>query len=47
MQVVVKLLQRIYGGEGYYCEWTSEVRCCSRSANSTVRVVSEIVSVSM
>ena len=23
--VVVKLLQRIYGGEGYYCEWTEDV----------------------
>ena len=23
--VVVKLLQRIYGGQGYYCEWTKDV----------------------
>ena len=23
--VVVKLLQKIYGGQGYYCEWTYEV----------------------
>ena len=23
--VVVKLWQKIYGGEGYYCEWTEEV----------------------
>ena len=23
--VVVKLLQRIYGGQGYYIEWTNEV----------------------
>lgn len=23
--VVVKLLQRIYGGHGYYCEWTKDV----------------------
>ena len=23
--VVVKLLQKIYGGQGYYAEWTKEV----------------------
>lgn len=23
--VVVKLLQKIYGGQGYYCEWTNDV----------------------
>jgi len=23
--VVVKILQRIYGGEGYYCDWTKEI----------------------
>ena len=23
--IVVKLLQKIYGGEGYYLEWTNEV----------------------
>ena len=23
--VIVKLFQRIYGGQGYYCEWTNEV----------------------
>ena len=23
--IVVKLFQRIYGGRGYYCEWTNEV----------------------
>ena len=42
--VVVKLLQRIYGQQGYYCEWTREVallfgRTCGLGGN----VVSEIV----
>lgn len=42
--VVVKLLQRIYGQQGYYCEWTREVallfgRACGLGGN----VVSEIV----
>lgn len=42
--VVVKLLQRIYGQQGYYCEWTKEVallfgRACGLGGN----VVSEIV----
>lgn len=23
--VIVKLLQKIYGGDGYYCEWTNEI----------------------
>ena len=23
--VIVKLFQKIYGGQGYYCEWTNEV----------------------
>ena len=43
--VIVKLFQRIYGQQGYYCEWTNEVallfsRYCGLGAN----VVSEIVS---
>lgn len=43
--VVVKLLQKIYGGEGYYCEWTDEVALlfsrkeCGEGGN----VVSDIV----
>ena len=46
--VVVKLLQRIYGGEGYYCEWTSEVALLFAKRNSTGgSVVSEIVSASI
>ena len=27
--VIVKLYQKIYGGLGYYCEWTNDVACCS------------------
>ena len=43
--VIVKLFQRIYGQQGYYCEWTNEVallfgRYCGLGGN----VVSEIVS---
>ena len=46
--VVVKLLQRIYGGEGYYCEWTNEVALLFAKRNSTGgSVVSEIVSASI
>lgn len=43
--VIVKLLQRIYGGQGYYCEWTNEVALLfGRFCGSGVGVVSEIVS---
>lgn len=46
--IVVKLLQRIYGGEGYYCEWTNEVALLFAKRNSTGgSVVSEIVSASI
>ena len=46
--VVVKLLQRIYGGEGYYCEWTNEVALLfSRKIGLGGNVVSEIVSASV
>ncbi len=46
--VVVKLYQKIYGGFGYYCEWTNEVallfgRSCGLGGNA----VSEIVSASI
>lgn len=46
--VVVKLLQRIYGQEGYYIEWTNEVlllfaRSCGLGGND----VSEIVKASV
>lgn len=48
--VVVKILQYIYGGQGYYCEWTNEVallfsrKLCLSDGGS---VVSEIVSASI
>lgn len=46
--IVVKLLQRIYGGEGYYCEWTNEVALLFAKRNSTGgSVVSEIVEASV
>lgn len=46
--VVVKLLQKIYGGEGYYCEWTKEVALLfSKNLGLGVGVVSEIVSASV
>ena len=42
--VVVKLLQRIYGGDGYYCKWTEEVALrFARKIGSGGSVVSEIV----
>jgi len=42
--VVVKLFQRIYGGEGYYCEWTNEIALVfSRKNGIGANVVSEIV----
>lgn len=46
--VVVKLLQKIYGEQGYYCEWTKEVallfaRKCGLGGNA----VSEIVNASL
>ena len=47
--VVVKLLQRIYGQQGYYCEWTDEVallfsRQCGELGGSAV---SEIITASI
>lgn len=46
--VIVKLWQRIYGGQGYYCEYTDEVALLfSKSINEGVSVVSEIVSASL
>lgn len=43
--VIVKLFQRIYGQQGYYCEWTNEVALLfSRRCGLGVNVVSEIVS---
>ena len=46
--VVVKLLQRIYGGQGYYCEWTDEVALLfARKIGAGAGVVSEIVEASI
>lgn len=43
--VVVKLFQRIYGRQGYYCEWTNEVALLfSKQCGLGCSVVSEIVS---
>lgn len=42
--VVVKLWQKIYGGEGYYCEWNDDVALVfARKINAGANVVSEIV----
>lgn len=43
--VVVKLFQRIFGGEGYYCEWTNEVALLfSKNVGLGGNAVSEILS---
>lgn len=43
--IVVKLLQRIYGGQGYYCEWTNDIILLfSKSIGQSNNLVSEIVS---
>lgn len=42
--VIIKLFQRIYGGEGYYCEWNEDVALLfSRKIGLGCTVVSEIV----
>ena len=46
--IVVKLYQQIYGGFGYYCEWTNEVALLfSRSVGLGGNVVSEILEASI
>lgn len=46
--VVVKLLQRIYAGQGYYCEWTNEVALLfSKKIGLGCNAVSEIVGTSI
>lgn len=43
--VVVKLFQRIYGMQGYYCEWTNEVALLfGKNIGLGRNVVSEIIS---
>ena len=42
--VMVKLLQKIYGGSGYYCDWTEEVALLfARSCGLDCNAVKEIV----
>ncbi len=46
--VIVKLLQKIYGQRGYYCEWTEEIsllfaRSCAYGSEKSENAVSEIV----
>lgn len=46
--VVVKMLQRIYGVRGYYCEWNNEVALLfGRSCGTGGNVVSEIIEASV
>lgn len=46
--VIVKLFQKIYGGQGYYCEWTNEVALLfAKRIGLGGSVVSEIVSASV
>lgn len=46
--VVVKLLQKIYGGQGYYVEWTNEVALLfAKRVGLSGSVVSEIVEASV
>jgi hypothetical protein len=46
--VVVKLLQKIYGEQGYYCEWTNEVALLfAKKLGLGGSAVSEIVSASI
>ena len=42
--VIVKLLQYIYGGEGYYCEWNDDIALVfARKNRASAGAVSEIV----
>ncbi len=46
--IVVKLLQKIYRENGYYCEWTKEVALLfSKNVNEGCSAVSEIVAASI
>lgn len=46
--VVVKLFQKIYGGQGYYCEWTYEVALLfGKRLGLGGNVVSEIIKASV
>lgn len=42
--VIVKLYQKIYGGEGYYCEWNEDIALLfSQKNNVNYNVVSDIL----
>ncbi len=42
--VIVKLFQRIYGGEGYYCEWSERAALLfARKESTDVKLVKKIV----
>lgn len=45
--VIVKLFQKIYGEQGYYCEWTNEVALLFSHECGGGKAVSEIVSVAI
>lgn len=46
--IVVKLFQKIYGEQGYYCEWTDEVALLFANRNNVgYSVVSELISASI
>ncbi|MDE7398940.1 MAG: DUF4373 domain-containing protein [Oscillospiraceae bacterium] len=43
--IIVKLFQRIYGGQGYYCEWSDRVALLfAKKIGAGVNVVREVVS---
>lgn len=42
--IIVKLLQRIYGGQGYYCEWSDRVALLfAKKIGAGANVVQEVV----
>ena len=48
--IVVKLLQKIYGDKGYYCEWNDEVRLLFSRKNCGMEsdnLVSEVVNAAL
>lgn len=46
--IVVKLLQKIYGGQGYYCEWTKDVGMLfAMDVKADYNLVSQIVEASV
>lgn len=43
--IVVKLFQRIYGGQGYYCEWSDRISVVfARKIGADAQLVREVVS---